>query len=124
MEVRVAVDTNRLSDLFAGDSQLADALNYCDEVWLPLIVVGEIQAGFHGGGHIHRNNRTLAAFLQRPTAGILTPDRETADHYARLFVQLKKAGKPIPDNDLWIAALCVQHNLTLISRDRHFDRVP
>ncbi len=124
MEVRVAVDTNRLTDLFSGDSALAEALDYCDEVWLPLIVVGEIQAGFHGGGHVHRNNRTLASFLQRPTAGILCPDQETAGHYAQLFVQLKRAGKPIPDNELWIAALCVQHNLTLISRDRHFDRIP
>jgi tRNA(fMet)-specific endonuclease VapC len=124
MEVRVAVDTNRLSDLFGGDSGLADALDYCDEVWLPLIVVGEIQAGFHGGSHPHRNSRMLSAFLQRPTAGILCPDPETANYYARLFVQLKRAGKPIPDNDLWIAALCVQHNLTLISRDRHFDRIP
>lgn len=124
MEVRVAVDTNRLSDLFRGDAALSDQLNYCDEVWLPLIVVGEIQAGFHGGTHLHRNHRTLVAFLQRPTAGVLLPDEETANHYARLFVQMKRAGKPLPDNDLWIAALCLQHNIALISRDRHFDRIP
>ncbi len=124
MEVRVAVDTNRLSDLFRGDAALAEQLDYCDEVWLPLIVVGEIQAGFYGGGHVHRNNRMLAAFLQRPTAEILTPDEETAHQYGRLFAQMKRIGKPIPDNDLWIAALCVQHHLTLISRDRHFDRIP
>ncbi len=66
----------------------------------------------------------LPAFLERPTAGVLLPDRETANHYARVFVQLKRAGKPIPDNGLCIAALCLQHNLALISRDKHFDRVP
>lgn len=124
MEIKVAVDTNRLTDLFRGDAALASTLNDCDEVWLPLIVVAEIQAGFQGGHHLHRNNRMLNAFLQRPTAGILLPTEETANHYARLFVQLKRVGKPIPDNDLWIAALCLQHNLALISRDKHFDRIP
>ncbi|MEI9813786.1 MAG: type II toxin-antitoxin system VapC family toxin [Acidobacteriota bacterium] len=124
MEVRVALDTNRLSDLFRGDAALAASLGSCDEVWLPLIVVAEIQAGFQAGAHFHRNHRMLPAFLERPTAGVLLPDRETANHYARVFVQLKRAGKPIPDNDLWIAALCLQHNLALISRDKHFDRVP
>lgn len=124
MEVKVAVDTNRLTDLFRGDADLANRLGMYSEVWLPLIVVAEIQAGFQGGEHLHRNHSRLTAFLQRPTAGILLPNEQTAYHYARLFVQLKRIGKPIPDNDLWIAALCVQHNLTLISRDKHFDRIP
>ena len=124
MEVRVAVDTNRLTDLFRDDAGLAAQLGAYNEVWLPLIVVAEIKAGFHGGQHLHRNHRMLIAFLQRPTAGILLPDEETANYYARLFVQLKRSGKPIPDNDLWIVALCLQHNLALISRDKHFDRIP
>ncbi len=124
VEVRVAIATNRLSDLFRGDAALSEQLGLCDEVWIPLVVMGEIQAGFQGGGHSHRNHRMLLAFLQRPTAGVLLPDEQTAGQYAQLFVQLKRHGKPIPDNDLWIAALCVQHSLTLISRDRHFDRIP
>ena len=52
------------------------------------------------------------------------PARETAEHYARLFVQLKRAGTPIPDDDLWIAALALEHDLPLITRDQHFERVP
>jgi predicted nucleic acid-binding protein len=124
VEVRVAIDTNRLTDLFRDDADLAEQLGRCDEVWVPLIVLGEIQAGFHGGSHLHRNHRVLTAFLQRPTAGVLVPDEDTASHYARLFVQLKRIGQRIPDNDLWIAALCVQHQLTLITRDKHFSRIP
>ena len=52
------------------------------------------------------------------------PGRETAEQYARLFVQLKRAGTPIPDNDLWIAALALEHDLMLITRDRHFQDIP
>jgi tRNA(fMet)-specific endonuclease VapC len=122
--VRIALDTNRLTDLFQGDAELADRLGECDEVWLPLMVLAEIQAGFYGGSQQHRNEVLLRGFLIKPTVGILLPSRDTAEHYARLFVQLKRAGTPIPDNDLWIAALVLQHDLMLITRDRHFERVP
>jgi tRNA(fMet)-specific endonuclease VapC len=124
VEVRVALDTNRLTDLFQGDADLADQLGQCDEVWLPLIVLAEMKAGFLGGSQQSRNEAILRAFLAKPTVGILLPARETAEHYARLFVQLKRAGTPIPDNDLWIAALALEHDLQLITRDSHFDQVP
>lgn len=122
--MRVALDTNRLTDLFQGDRELADRLGECDEVWLPLMVLAEIQAGFYGGSQQHRNEILLRSFLVKPTVGILLPARDTAEHYARLFVQLKRAGTPIPDNDLWIAALVLQHDLVLITRDQHFEQVP
>ena len=122
--MRVALDTNRLTDLFQGDAELASRLGECDEVWVPLIVLAEIKAGFYGGSQQHRNELLLQNLLAKPTVGILLPERETAEHYARLFVQLKRAGTPIPDNDLWIAALALQHDLTLITRDGHFQQVP
>jgi len=124
VEVRVALDTNRLTDLFRGDAELADQLGQCDEVWLPLIVLAEMKAGFLGGSQQSRNEAILRAFLAEPTVGILLPARETAEHYARLFVQLKRAGTPIPDNELWIAALVLEHDLQLITRDEHFEQVP
>ena len=124
MEARIALDTNRLTDLFQGDAELADRLARCDEVWLPLIVLGEIKAGFCGGMHRSRNEALLQSLLSRATVGVLMPDRETAEHYAQLFTQLKRAGTPVPDNDLWIAALVLQHNLQLVTRDTHFKRFP
>jgi len=124
VEVRIALDTNRLTDLFQGDAELADRLAECDEVWIPLIVLAEIKAGFYGGSQQHRNELLLQSLLAKPTVGILLPTRETAEHYARLFVQLKRAGTPIPDNDLWISALALEHDLLLITRDRHFEQVP
>ena len=122
--MRVALDTNRLTDLFRGDAALAERLGLCDEVWIPLVVLAEIKAGFLGGTERHRNEILLRKLLSKTTVGVLLPDRETAEHYARLFVQLKRAGTPVPDNDLWIAALALQHDLLLITRDKHFKNIP
>ena len=122
--MRVALDTNRLTDLFQGDAALAEQLGSCEEIWVPLFVLAEIKAGFHGGAQQHRNEILLQKLLAKPTVGVLLPGRETAEHYARLFVQLKRAGTPVPDNDLWIAALALEHDLVLITRDRHFQRIP
>ena len=124
MEVIVALDTNRLTDLFQGDAELAELLATCDEVWIPLVVLAEIKAGFYGGTQQHRNEVLLRKFMAKPTVGMLLPGRETAEQYARLFVQLKRAGTPVPDNDLWIAALTLENDLALITRDRHFDNIP
>jgi tRNA(fMet)-specific endonuclease VapC len=122
--MRVALDTNRLTDLFQGDTALSKWLERCEEVWVPLVVLAEIKAGFYGGTQQHRNEILLRTLLSQTTVGVLLPSRETADHYARLFVQLKRAGTPVPDNDLWIAALALQHDLLLITRDQHFERIP
>jgi tRNA(fMet)-specific endonuclease VapC len=122
--VRVALDTNRLTDLLRGDRELSDRLERCEEVWVPLFVLGEINAGFHRGTRRERNEALLRAFLAQPSVDVLLPSRETAEYYARIFVQIKRAGTPIPDNDVWIAAQSLEHNLTLITRDRHFDCIP
>jgi predicted nucleic acid-binding protein len=124
VEVRVALDTNRLTDLFRGDAALAEYLGGCDEVWVPLVVLAETKAGFLGGSRIRRNEVLLNELLSRETVGVLLPGRETAEHYARLFVQLRRAGTPVPDNGLWIAALALENDLILITRDRHFDHIP
>ena len=122
--MRVALDTNRLTDLFKGDVALAEWLGTCEEVWIPLFVLAEIKAGFYGGTEQHRNEILLHNLLAKSTVDVLMPGRETAEHYARLFVQLKRAGTPVPDNDLWIAALALEHDLLLVTRDRHFRSIP
>ena len=122
--MRVALDTNRITDLFRGDIELANRLGTCDEVWIPLLVLGEIKAGFYGGTQQRQNEVLLNRLLAKSTVDVLLASRQTAEHYARVFVQLKRAGTPIPDNDLWIAALVLEHNLVLITRDQHFERIP
>ena len=124
MEVRVALDTNRLCDLFRGDTTLARRLEVCDEVWIPLVVLGEIKAGFYGGNRPKQNDIVLRKLLAKATVDVLLPTRATAEQYGRLFTQLKRAGTPVPDNDLWIAAQVLEHELMLITRDGHFQRIP
>ena len=122
--MRVALDTNRITDLFRGDLELAEQLSTAEEVWIPLFALGEIKAGFQGGTQQRRNESLLNRLLAKPTVDVLLPGRETAEQYARIFVQLRRAGTPVPDNDLWIAALVLEHDLVLITRDRHFERIP
>ncbi len=122
--MRVAIDTNRLTDLFKGDADLASYLGTCDEVWLPFVVLGEIKAGFYGGTRQAQNELLLSRLQSRETVRILYASRETAEQYARLFAQLKRAGKPVPDNDLWIAALALENDLALLTRDGHFNQIP
>ena len=122
--MRIALDTNRLTDLFQGDANLAAFLGTCEEIWIPFVVLAEMKAGFYGGTRQTRNAALLANLLERETVGILCAGRETTEQYARLFVLLKRAGTPIPDNDLWIAAVAMEHDLALVTRDRHFDKLP
>ena len=122
--MRVALDTNRITDLFRGDLELAEQLSTAEEVWIPLFALGEIKAGFQGDTQQRRNESLLNRLLAKPTVDVLLPGRETAEQYARIFVQLRRAGTPVPDNDLWIAALVLEHDLVLITRDRHFERIP
>ena len=102
---------------------LAEAIGF-RKTWIPLIVLGEIKAGFAGGTQGAKNEGLLRTLLAKPTVDVLLPNRETADQYARVFVQLRRKGTPVPDNDLWIAALVLQNDLELITRDAHFESIP
>lgn len=124
MEIRVAIDTNRLSDLFRGDHALAKQLGQCEGVLVPLIVVAELKAGFVLSARSAHSDAVLLRFMAQPTVSVICPDLATAEQYAHLFGQLKRAGTPIPANDLWIAALALQHQAALITRDRHFQAIP
>ena len=122
--MRLALDTNRYTDLCRGDSFVIEAVEHADEVWLPFIVVGELRAGFAAGNNAPRNEAVLRRFLIRPRVGILYADEQTTHHYASVYRQLRKQGTPIPINDMWIASLVLQHSLVLFARDTHFDALP
>jgi tRNA(fMet)-specific endonuclease VapC len=123
--VRVLLDTNCLTDGLRGaDHELARKLEEAVEVHIPFVTLAEIKAGFLVGRRTAENEGLLAAFLRLPGVSVLFADQETTDVYARLFQQLRRAGTPIPTNDLWIASLAVQHQLMLLSRDEHFAKLP
>lgn len=122
--MNLALDTNRYADLCRGNRSVVEAVELADTVWLPFIVLGELRAGFAYGALGPRNEAVLRRFLLRPRVGVLYPDEQTTHHYATIYRQLRKQGTPIPTNDMWIAALVLQHSLTLCDRDAHFDALP
>jgi tRNA(fMet)-specific endonuclease VapC len=124
VEVRLALDTNRYTDLCRGDVSVVETVELADEVWLPFIVLGELRAGFAVGTQGPRNEAALRRFLMKPGVGVLYADEQTTHHYSAVFRQLRKQGTPIPTKDMWIAALVLQHSLVLCARDAHFDALP
>ena len=84
----------------------------------------ELRAGFLCGSSARKNESALVRLPGRPRVLVFCPDEDATHHYARIFSQLRSQGIPIPTNDIWIAALVVQHDLLLYSRDRHFEHLP
>lgn len=115
------LDTNGLSALADGDLTVEPVLRAATEIAVPVIVLGEFRYGVRQSRDRRRYERWLAESI--PSWRVLTVDEETAERYAEIRVALKRTGRPIPANDLWIAALARQHALPLLSRDRHFDFV-
>jgi tRNA(fMet)-specific endonuclease VapC len=122
--VRVALDTSRYTDFCRGDEQAVAVFESASAVFLPFAVLGELRAGFAVGAHGARNEKVLRRFLMKNGVHPLYADDQTTHHYAAVFRQLRSQGTPIPTNDMWIAALVLQHNLALYSRDGHFDHLP
>jgi tRNA(fMet)-specific endonuclease VapC len=117
----VILDTNGLSALAEGESALEPILRKAAELAIPVIVLGEYRYGISQSRNRTRYEHWLAQYL--PSFRILDVDERTTISYSGVRSELKKAATPIPSNDVWIAALCRQHSLPLLSRDRHFDAV-
>jgi tRNA(fMet)-specific endonuclease VapC len=122
--LRVAIDTNRYVDLCKGIAETIEILETADVLILPLVVLAELRAGFLLGRRQVENERSLHRLLLKDGVELLYPDDQTTHHYASVYRQLRKQGTPIPTNDMWLAALVLQHNLALHARDRHFDHLP
>lgn len=116
------LDTNALSAVADGQPEAVEIVARAERVAVPVIVLGEYRFGIAQS----KQRDVYEGWLQEWTTAVevLDVDEETARHYALIGLNLKRTGKPIPSNDLWIAALCQQHSLPLLSRDRHFDAVP
>lgn len=121
--MRIALDTNRYVDLCKGVQETARLVATAEAVFLPFVVVAELRAGFALGRRSAENERVLRRFLLKDGVQVLFADDQTTLHYASVFRQLRLQGTPIPTNDMWIAALVLQHNVVLHDRDRHFDHL-
>lgn len=116
------LDTNALSAAADDDPTVLAIVARVPELALPVIVLGEYRYGIAQS----RNRSDYENWLQRllPDCTVLEVTEETSRHYAAINLELRRLGKPIPTNDLWIAALGQQHSLPILSRDQHFDSVP
>ena len=122
--MNVALDTNAYSEFMHGDSDRVHVVRTARTIALPLIVLGELRAGFAVGNRESANAANFRRFLASPRVSILLPDEQTTHHYAQLHFQLRAKGAAIPTNDLWIASLVVQHDLILCTSDGHFRQLP
>ncbi len=118
--MKLLLDTNATSRFFSGDKAVLAALNQADTVYLSIFVLGELWAGFYGGSRQKENRAILQRFMDKPNVTVLTADAATADLFGRLTHQLTAIGKPIPINDVWIAAHALQNGATLATFDAHF----
>jgi tRNA(fMet)-specific endonuclease VapC len=122
--MKIALDSNRYTDLCRGVTAVREVIENAAEVHVPLIVLAEQRAGFAHGSRREKNESVLTRFLNTPGVFVLVPDEQTTYFYADVYAYLRKKGQPIPTNDLWIAALVIQHQLVLFDRDRDFDHLP
>jgi len=118
----VILDSSALSALFAGDVALNTLLSGTLRHHLPVVVIGEFRYGLRRSRHRDQLEPLLDSLVRESI--VLRLDEVTAETYARVRYQLRERGRPLPENDVWIAALARQHNLPIVSRDRHFDDVP
>ncbi len=115
------LDTNAISAFFEGVPAVCAAVGQAEVLTVPSVVLGEYRFGM-SGSRLRSELESKLGRLQR-LAGVLVVDAETAIHYAKIRRELKGGGTPIPENDLWIAALVRQHGDELLSNDAHFDQV-
>ncbi len=117
---RLLIDTNAYAAVDRGNIPIIEIFKATNEIVIPFIVVAELLAGFKHGLKESRNKAQLGSFLGSHRTDVLYPDKETLEAYAVIFGELRAKGKPIPTNDLWIAALARQHTLPLCTLDAHF----
>ena len=120
---RILIDTNIYSHAFRGTEDVIETLRKADEIGFTVISIGELYAGFKGGGKEKENLEELDEFLDSPRVVVYNVDDQTSGFYANVFNNLKKAGTPIPTNDIWIAAIAFQHGLKIFTKDSHFNHV-
>lgn len=120
-DTRLIIDTNALSAAAEEHPGVMEILADVQQLALPVVVIGEYRYGIAQSRHRARYRRWLDSLINDCT--VLDINEQSTHHYAAISTELRHAGKPLPTNDLWIAALCRQHALPLLSRDRHFDAV-
>jgi predicted nucleic acid-binding protein len=122
--MRLLVDTSRYSDFTRGDPEVVENIRNATDLAFAFVTIAELNEGYRNGNRRALNEAQLREFISTQQVSILYADSSTVELFADLAYQLARKGRRIPDHDIWIAALALQHNLTLYARDRHFDALP
>ena len=115
------LDTNIIIALFKNDENVRNQMAASPEVFVPAIAVGELYYGAEHSANVEKNRNQVREFAENNT--VLACDLETAGHYGQIKNELKSKGYPLPENDVWIAAIAKQHSLTVVTRDQHFKEI-
>ena len=121
---KVLLDTNAYTSYLGGDQDVLHVLSDAEITFMSIFVLGELYAGFKGGRREKENIRILQAFLAKPSVEILNAGSETAEVFGMVKDSLKRAGTPIPINDVWIASHALEIGAVMITYDKHFAVVP
>lgn len=121
--VSFLLDTNIIIDFFNGDPTIVKNLS-SEEIFIASIVVGELYFGAYASSISHNKKKRLEQITNFVNSyPVIEVDEEVSHHYGKIKSALKIMGKPIPENDIWIAAIAIDQNLTLVTRDNHFDHI-
>lgn len=121
--MKLLLDTNAYSALARGNTVLAEYVQSAEQIMLSSIVAGELLHGFRCGSRLDTNLRQFDSFLARPFVQLIPVGLTTADRFSRIMAALRAKGRPIPTNDVWIAAHATETGAELITRDRHFGEI-
>lgn len=121
--MKVLLDTNAYVALMRGDPGVAQLVQRASRVLLPVVALGELHFGFQCGSRAKANLSQLEQFLENAYVDLVPVGRDTAERFGRIASALRSKGKPIPTNDIWIAAQAMETAAHLVSFDRHFGHV-
>jgi predicted nucleic acid-binding protein len=120
---RIVLDSSAYSVFRTGDRDVLEAMAAATAVLVPTIVLGELEAGFRLGSHGKMNRQALEDFLEEPFVEVVPVTRDVSRTYGRIVQDLRRRGKPIPTNDIWIAACTISRAATLLTLDTDFRHV-
>ena len=121
MNGRISLDTNIVIRLFKNDPIITKTLVTVSTFCLPIPVIAELLFTARNSSRQKENLKVYNEFID--VCDVLNITRKTADHYSSIRLELKQKGRPIPENDLWIASICIEQNLPLVTGDAHFDNI-
>lgn len=121
---KILIDTNAYSSFFKGDKQIKKEIEEADIIYMSVVVLGELYSAFRNGDRYNKNKKELDEFLDRLTVEVVKINKNTAEIYGEIKDSLKKVGKPVSINDIWIASNAMETGSIIVTYDTDFLKIP